>query len=62
MEGVGAEIFLNSVPAVVGFEGFIGQKDPNTNLPDESHFYIFELLEDHAKHTQSSLLFFFERS
>lgn len=31
----------------------------DNGLPDENHFYLFDIVNDHSKHTHSSLLFFF---
>ena len=60
MEAVGVEEFMKSLDMVVGMVAGVSSQDPETHLPLESHYFLFELISDHAKHTHSSLAFFFQ--
>lgn len=60
MEAVGVEHFMHALDMVVGTARESQSQDPRTHLPLESHYFLFELISDHAKHTHSSLSFFFK--
>lgn len=51
---------MKSLDMVVGVVAGVSSQDPETHLPLESHYFLFELISDHAKHTHSSLAFFFQ--
>ena len=60
MEAVGVEHFMHALDMVVGTARGSQSQDPRTHLPLESQYFLFELISDHAKHTHSSLSFFFK--
>ena len=50
IEALGPDVFIQSVPIV----------DPQSGLPLDGHYFLFQLISDHVKHAQSHLQFFFE--
>lgn len=61
VEALGPEAFLEFVPIVVGVKRGGEAKDPATRLPTDTHYYLLQVMNDHVRHTQSHLRFFFEQ-